>query len=274
MLQRLLRAKAFISDRIQFKPKLGIVLGSGLGEVASKIENPIIIPYSDIPEFPSTTIVGHQGALYAGTINGVPCVLLSGRVHGYEGYSQEDIVFGVRVLCLLGIETIVITNAAGGVNMSFKPGELMLISDHLNLSGKNPLTGPNLKDLGPRFLDLTECYQRNLRDATLRVAQKLNIKLHTGVYAVLPGPCYETPAEVRMLRTLGADAVGMSTVPEAIAATHLGIQVVAFSMISNMAAGISGQKLSHEEVTDTAKGTAKTLSQLIEHIAPEIVSRS
>jgi purine-nucleoside phosphorylase len=218
-------------------------------------------------------VEGHAGKLILGIFHGVPCVFLQGRFHLYEGYSMDDVVFPTRAICGLGIETLLLTNASGGVNSKFRPGDLMLIEDHLNLMGDNPLKGPNLAQLGPRFPDLSEAYSKTCIQIIEQSGEALSIPLYKGVYAGLLGPTYETPAEVRMLRTLGADAVGMSTVPESIAANHLGVRVSGISCITNLAAGLSPQKLTHQEVIDNSKIGAEKLGRLLLHAIPRLRHR-
>lgn len=241
-----------VRARTQEVPALGVVLGSGLGAWAESLDGALAIPYSEIPGMPVSTVQGHAGKLWIGRSKGVTVACLQGRVHMYEGHDPERAVFGARVLARLGAHGILLTNAAGGLSPWFAPGDLMLIRDHLNLMGKNPLVGPNEAALGPRFPDMTHAYDPALSGAARAAALELGIRLHEGVYAGLLGPSYETPAEIRMLRTLGADAVGMSTVPEAIALRHMRIAVTGISLITNLAAGISPHELSHAEVEETA----------------------
>ena len=253
-----------IRSKTTVTPEIGVILGSGLGSIADQVENPVIIPYTDIPHFHGTSIEGHAGRMIIGRFQGVPAVFLQGRFHVYEGYPMEEVVFPTRTICGLGIQTLVLTNAAGGVNTRFRPGDLMMITDHINLMGDNPLKGPNIAQLGPRFPDLTEAYSRRCLDVALLAAEECGIQLHQGVYAGVLGPTYETPAEVRMLRILGADAVGMSTVPESIAANHLGVQVVGISCITNLAAGLAQQKLTHQEVIENSRSGATHMTKLLE----------
>lgn len=260
-----------IRARAPFVPKVGMILGSGLGSIANFIEESVSIPYSEIPHFHPTSVEGHAGRLLLGKFWGVPVVALQGRLHVYEGYSMDEIVFPTRVICSLGIQSLVLTNAAGGINLNYKPGDLMIIMDHLNLMGDNPLKGPNIAKLGPRFPDMTEAYSRECVRLLQSGAKELGITAHLGVYAGIIGPTYETPAEVRMLRALGADAVGMSTVPEAIAANHLGVQVAGLSCVTNMAAGISTHKLSHEEVISNSKVMVDNLTTLLKLTVPSFV---
>lgn len=244
-----------------FSPEVGLILGSGLGELADEVGG-IRVPYCEIPGFANSTVQGHKGSLVFAEVHGRKCAFMQGRYHFYEGHTLQKIVYPIRVLKHLGVKTLVLTNAAGGVNLSFNAGDLMLITDHLNLMGANPLIGMNDDTIGARFPDMSEVYKKNLREIALAVAEKLGIQLKQGVYAASSGPSYETPAEVRMLRILGADACGMSTVPEAIAANHAGIDVLGISCITNMAAGIENKRLSHEEVVvqaDTIKETFKSL---------------
>jgi purine-nucleoside phosphorylase len=246
-----------------FRPTVGLVLGSGLGAFADTLNNPAVIEYGDIPHFPVSGIEGHAGRLVIGELHGVTVVAMQGRVHFYEGHDLVKVTFPIRVLVLLGARTLVITNAAGGVNPAYAPGDLVLIRDHLNLFPEGPLRGGHDERLGPRFLDMTHAYAPELRDLARGVGQRLGLSLKEGVYAGLPGPSYETPAEVRMLRMMGADLVGMSTVPEVVVANHQGARVLGISCVTNQAAGISGEKLSHHEVTETAARVRKTFSSLL-----------
>ncbi|MDQ0269312.1 purine-nucleoside phosphorylase [Cytobacillus purgationiresistens] len=246
-------ASAFLKGQYRKKPKIGLILGSGLGVLADEIENPVKIPYEGIPEFPVSTVEGHAGQLVFGSLNGVEVVAMQGRFHYYEGYSFETVTFPVRVMKELGVEKLIVTNAAGGINESFSPGDLMLITDHINNMGGNPLIGRNDNALGVRFPDMSEAYSKSLTKQAKEVAKGLSLNIQEGVYVGNTGPVYETPAEVRMLRTLGGDAVGMSTVPEVIVANHAGMEVLGISCISNMAAGILDQPLNHEEVIETTE---------------------
>ncbi len=252
----------FIQDKIKINPQVGLILGSGLGDLAEEVREAVTIPYAEIPGFPVSTVQGHKGQLVIGNLQGVPVFTLQGRFHYYEGYSMDKITFPVRVMQGLGISTLIVTNAAGGINLNFTSGALMLIKDHINLMGDNPLRGKNWEEFGPRFPDMTNAYSPRLLKLAQEVAADLKIKVESGVYVALPGPSYETPAEIRFLRTIGADAVGMSTVPEVIVANHGGMEVLGISCITNMAAGVTGKKLSHEEVVETAnrvKDNFKTL---------------
>ena len=261
--QRIHAAADYIRERINSRPAIGLILGSGLGDLADSLENRIVIPYEDIPCFPRSGVAGHAGALVFGEICGKSLVVMQGRVHYYEGHSQEHITMPVRVMKLLGVERLVLTNAAGGVNLNYAPGDLMLISDHINFSGANPLVGDNLDEFGPRFPDASDVYTARLRRELLPKAEKAGIALKQGVYMMFSGPSFETPAEIRMARVLGADAVGMSTVPEALVAAHCGMEVMGISCISNMAAGVLNQKLSHQEVMDTGAMVHDKFQKLI-----------
>ena len=252
-LENKIRAAAdFILSQVSTRPTVGMVLGSGLGDFADTLEDAVSIPFSKIPNFPTPTVPGHTGALVFGKKQGKDVVVLQGRIHYYEGLPQQELTLPIRVLAALGIETLVLTNACGGVNLSFHPGDLMLISDHINLSGGNPLIGPNLDSFGPRFPDCSDIYTASLRAAVKEKATEAGIALQEGVYGMYSGPNYETPAEIRMYRILGSDVVGMSTVPEALIAAHCGIKVVGISCITNMAAGVLPQKLNHAEVIEVA----------------------
>ena len=249
-------------------PKTGIILGSGLGAFADTFDSKAVIPYSDIPNFPTSSVPGHAGRLVLGTLSGVPVVAMQGRVHYYEGFSPAQVGFPARVLAALGIKTLVVTNAAGGVNLKFRAGDLMAITDHLNLSGWNVLSGHNDDRLGPRFPDMSNAYDPALTAMLLDTARELKIPLRKGVYAILSGPSYETPAEIKMMRTLGADAIGMSTVPEVIVARHMGVRVAGISCISNLAAGIGDKPLTHEEVAETANRVAQVFASLLARFLP------
>ena len=249
---KIMGAAEYIQSKTQLRPTIGLVLGSGLGDFADTLEDAIRIPYQEIPNFPVPTVPGHSGALVFGKKCGRTVVVLQGRIHYYEGLPQQEITLPVRVLAALGVKTLVLTNACGGVNLSFRPGDLMLISDHINFSGANPLIGANLDAFGPRFPDMSDLYTASLRAAIKERAAAAGIGLQEGVYAMYSGPNYETPAEIRMFRILGADTVGMSTVPEALVAGHCGMQVVGISCVTNMAAGVLPVKLSHAEVMETA----------------------
>lgn len=254
----------WLDARIERTPDVALVLGSGLGSLADDIPGRVVLPYGDIPHFPTSSVEGHAGNLVFGELSGKYVVIMQGRVHYYEGWSAEEVTFAVRVMGVMGIARILITNSAGGVNRDFEPGDLMLITDHLNLAGYNPLRGDNDERFGPRFPDMSEAYDLEMRRTIIRAARELNIPLKSGVYAGFEGPSYETPAEIRMIATMGGDAVGMSTVPETIVANHMGLKVGGISCISNLAAGISEYKLSHAEVKATAAMVRETFATLVE----------
>jgi len=249
---------------------MAVVLGSGLGAFADELSGRTEIPYTQIPGWPCSTAIGHAGKLVFGKLEGLDVAVMAGRVHLYEGYPPPQVAFGVRVLGSLGVRSMVLTNAAGGINLALERGGLVLISDHINLQGSNPLVGPNDDALGTRFPDMTEAYSRRLRALAHEVGSALGIRLAEGVYAALLGPSYETPAEIRYLRTIGADLVGMSTVPEVIAANHMGIEVLGISCVTNMAAGILPQKLSHAEVLETGEMVRGTLVRLLKALLPRL----
>jgi purine-nucleoside phosphorylase len=263
-------AARHIRSRIACQPAVAVVLGSGLGAFAEELADPVAIPYAEIPGWPPSTAIGHAGKLIAGRLGAVNVAVMAGRAHLYEGYSPAQVTYGVRVLGALGVRSIVFTNAAGGINLSLKRGGLVLISDHINLQGVNPLTGPNDDALGPRFPDMSEAYSRAFRKCANRVASELNIAVSEGVYAAVPGPSYETPAEIRYLRAIGADLVGMSTVPEVIVANHMGIRVLGISCVTNMAAGILQQKINHEEVLETGALVRGTLVRFLKALLPRL----
>jgi len=260
-------AKAYLAGR---QPRVAVVLGSGLGAFAGELADRVEFPYSEIPGWPLSTAVGHAGRLTFGKLGTLEVAVMSGRVHLYEGYTPQQVVFGVRVLAGLGARALVLTNAAGGINLSYQRGALVLISDHINLQGANPLLGPNDDSLGPRFPDMSEAYSRQYREIALATARELGVELKEGVYAALLGPSYETPAEIRYLRAIGADLVGMSTVPEVIAANHVGLRVLAVSCVTNMAAGVLPQKLSHEEVLETGAMVRDTLVRFLKAVVPRL----
>jgi purine-nucleoside phosphorylase len=263
-------AAAAIKSRVPAVPAAGIVLGSGLGDFASTLGNAVTIPYGDIPNWPVSRVIGHDGKLVIGTSRGRTVAALAGRVHAYEGHDQRTVTFAVRALGLLGVKTLLLTNAAGGVNTGFSQGALMVIDDHINLTGGNPLVGPNEDRFGPRFPDMTHVYAPRLRGIADRAASAMGLTLAHGIYAALLGPSYETPAEIRYLRTIGADAVGMSTVPEAIAARHMGLEVLGISCITNMAAGVLPQPLDHAEVMETARRIRGQFVALLEGILEQL----
>lgn len=274
MVEQIQDVVSFLEPRMSVRPEVALILGSGLGGVASRIENPTSIPYSEIPHFHKPSVEGHEGRIIFGTLQGVPIAALQGRWHFYEGHSMNSIVIPTRALAALGAHTLFLTNAAGGVNLGFKAHDLMIIEDHLNMMGDNPLTGKESVQFGPRFPDMSEPYCRESISFIEQAAAKLKIDVKKGVYIGLRGPTYETPAEVRMLRALGGDAVGMSTVPEAIAARHLGMRVVGISVITNMAAGIEQKTLDHAEVQEAAHAVMSTLSNLILESLPAIAKYS
>lgn len=250
--QRIHDAADYIRQKLTTPPTIGLILGSGLGDFADTLENRIVIPFAEVPDFPQPTVEGHVGAFVIGDCQGKTVIALQGRIHYYEGHPQAVITIPVRVMALLGVKQLILTNACGGVNLNYMPGDLMLISDHINYSGSNPLIGPNLSEFGPRFPDMSDIYTKALRTKIMAAAEANGIALRQGVYAMYSGPNYETPAEIRMFRTMGADTVGMSTVPEAIVASHCGMEVIGISCVTNMAAGILPQKLNHQEVVETA----------------------
>jgi len=267
---RLDYARALVHGRAELRPSVGLVLGSGLGGLADHLGKPVFIPYGEIAEFPPVTVAGHAGRLVLGTLGGVPLAALQGRVHAYEGWSAEDLTFGVRLLAAIGVRSLLLTNAAGAVAPGLAPGDLVRITDHLNLTGMNPLTGRNDDRLGLRFPDMSEAYDTHLGGLLDACASRLGIPLGKGVYAGLAGPSYETPAEVRMLRILGADLVGMSTVLEVIAARHAGVRVAAVSVVTNLAAGMSGRPLAHAEVIAAGSGARDRLERLVTSWAAEV----
>jgi purine-nucleoside phosphorylase len=266
LFERATEAAVAIREAVADPPTIAVVLGSGLGTLADRLVDPVVIPYAQIPHFPHATIAGHHGNLVAGALGNVRLWILQGRFHSYEGHDLDGVAFPIRVLQRLEVKTLILTAATGGINTALKPGDLVCLSDHLNLIGANPLRGPNDDRLGPRFPDMTQVYSPALRALAREEAERLGLVLSTGVYACMPGPSYETPAEVRMLRTLGADVVGMSTVPEAIVARHAGMDVLAFALVSNMAAGVLDQPITHEEVIEAGREAAPRLGQLIENV--------
>ncbi len=268
--ERAEHAARIIRARLGEEVRTAIVLGSGLGSFADELEDTVAIPFEEIPGFSRSTVEGHAGRLVLGKIDGVTIAAMQGRVHFYEGYSLEEVTFPIRVLGLLGIKALVLTNAAGGINTSFSQGSLMIITDHLNLMGTNPLRGVNDERFGARFPDMSEIYNREYREIALREAREAGIELRTGVYAALSGPNYETPAEIRMLRALGADAVGMSTVPEALVARHMNIKVLGLSCITNMAAGVLDQLINHAEVMETGDRVGVIFAKLLRRVIPRL----
>jgi purine-nucleoside phosphorylase len=271
--EEITRAAAFIADATGFASHdAALVLGSGLGDYAVSLPDAIVIPYTDIPGFPVPQVVGHGGSLISAPVRGGRLLVLSGRVHTYEGWEMDEVVFGVRTVIAAGAKRVMLTNAAGGVNASYSPGDLVIIDDHLNLTGRNPLLGPNDDRIGPRFPDMSTVYTPHLRSELAGVFTTVGITPYEGVYAWFLGPTYETPAEVQMAKTMGADLVGMSTVPEAIAARHMGAEVVGISLVTNLAAGISASPLSHDEVTETAALARATFTAVLDGYLPTFVS--
>jgi purine-nucleoside phosphorylase len=263
-------AALFLQSHTPLKPSIGLVLGSGLGGFADELKDAVRIPYTVIPHFPRSTAIGHAGQMVIGSVGGVPVIVMQGRVHLYEGYSPQQVAFPVRVFGRMGVRAIVFTNAAGGINLEYNQGALVLIADHINLQGQNPLVGPNEDRFGLRFPDMTRAYSPAYREIARKAAAKLGKTLSEGVYLGLLGPSYETPAEIRYFRTIGADLVGMSTVPEVVAARHMGINVLAISCVTNMAAGILDQPLSHVEVLDTTERVREDFVALLRAVIPEI----
>ena len=263
-------AVEFLRQRSELRPRIAVVLGSGLGAFADQIANRRVVPYPEIPHFPRSTVQGHSGNLVLGVVGKVPIAVMQGRVHYYEGYSMQEVTFPTKVMAQFGIKRLILTNAAGGINKRFKPGRLMIIEDHLNLQSTNPLLGPNEDRFGLRFFDMSEAYDREMRKAASAAARKLTLSVHRGIYAAFTGPSYETPAEIRMLRTLGADAVGMSTVPEVIVANHMGVKCLGISCITNMAAGVIKQKVNHEEVMLMGERVKGDFIRLLRAILPRL----
>ncbi|WFD09012.1 purine-nucleoside phosphorylase [Tepidibacter hydrothermalis] len=266
LITKIKESAEFIKSKAGVNPKIGLILGSGLGVLADEIEDAVKIKYEEIPNFPVSTVEGHAGQLVIGKLQGKDVVAMQGRFHFYEGYTMEAATFPVRVMKALGVETIVVTNAAGGSNKTYVPGDLMIINDHINLGGNNPLMGPNNKELGVRFPDMSTAYTPELISLAKDVAKELNIEVKEGVYTYFTGPTYETPAEIRMVQTMGGDAVGMSTVPEVIVARHSSLKVLGISCITNMAAGILDQPLNHEEVIETTQRVKAQFISLVKNI--------
>lgn len=260
----------YIKSKINNIPEIGLILGSGLGILGDEIENPVIIKYDEIPNFPVSTVEGHSGQLVIGNLEGKVVIAMQGRFHFYEGYSMEMVTFPVRVMKELGVKTVIVTNAAGGANKDFKPGDLMIIKDHINFSGHHPLIGPNDNRLGVRFPDMSTAYTPKYIELVKKCANELNMNIQEGVYAFFSGPTYETPAEVRMAQILGADAVGMSTAPEVIVASHSKMEVIGISCITNMAAGILDQPLDHEEVIETTQKVKSEFLSLVKSVVNNI----
>jgi purine-nucleoside phosphorylase len=261
-------AAGFVTRRTELRPRLAIVLGSGLGAFAEQLEEKTAIPFAEIPHFPQSTVPGHSGKLVIGKVAGVPVAVMQGRVHAYEGYSSEEVVFPIRVLGRMGVTQLVLTNAAGGINPAFERGQLVLISDHINLSGRNPISGAADSRVGPRFFDMSESYSGRLRLLAHEAARAMEFRLDEGVYLSVLGPSFETPAEIRAFRTLGADLIGMSTVQETITARQMGIEVLGISCVTNLAAGLQAEPLSHEEVMETGRAVEKQLAGLLTRLVP------
>jgi purine-nucleoside phosphorylase len=261
----------FLLTSLPIRPLTAVVLGSGLGAFADTLDDAKTIPYRDIPGWPQSTAVGHSGKMVAGFLAGLPVIALAGRAHLYEGYSAHQVVYGVGALAEIGVKSLVLTNAAGGINPAFVPGTLAVIADHINLTGQNPLLGPNDDSLGPRFPDMSEAYAKGFRDIARETAAAMGLTMPEGVYAGLLGPNYETPAEIRYLRAIGADLVGMSTVPEAIAANHMGMKVLGISCVTNFAAGVIEQKLHHREVLEVGERMKGTIVELLRRVLPRLV---
>jgi purine-nucleoside phosphorylase len=271
--ERAEHATRIVRARMTVEPRVAVVLGSGLGGFADDIDEPVAIPYEEIPGFVRSTAEGHVGRLVAGKVDNVPVLAMQGRVHYYEGYSLEEVTFPIRTFRLLGIKTLILTNAAGGINVQLTQGALMVISDHLNLMGDNPLRGPNDDRFGPRFPDMSAVYSPELQELVIEEAKGMGVEVRRGIYGALSGPSYETPAEIHLLRALGADAVGMSTVPEAIVARQMGLEVLGISCITNMAAGIGDEPINHEEVMATGDRVRGTFTELLKRAVGGISRR-
>ena len=261
-------AADYLLVRTQLRPRIAIVLGSGLGAFANQLDNPVAISFADIPHFPQSTVPGHSGRLVFGTISNIPVAVMQGRVHAYEGYSSDEVTFPIRVLGRMGITQTILTNAAGGINPAFKQGQLILLADHINLTGRNPVSGANDDRFGPRFFDMSEAYSARLRSFAHQAADAMKFRLDEGVYLSVLGPSFETPAEIRAFATLGADLIGMSTVQETIVARHMGIEVLGISCVTNMASGIQKEPLSHEEVMETGRAVEAQLADLLTRVVP------
>jgi purine-nucleoside phosphorylase len=271
--ERAEHATRIIRARTTVEPRIAVVLGSGLGGFADDFDEPVAIPYDEIPGFVRSTAQGHAGRLVIGKIDSIPVLAMQGRLHYYEGYSLEEVTFPVRTFGLLGVKTLVLTNASGGINVQLSEGALMVISDHVNLMGVNPLRGPNDDRFGPRFPDMSAVYSPELQELVVEEAKAIGIEVRRGIYGALSGPSYETPAEIHLLRNLGADAVGMSTVPEAIVARHMGLEVLGISCITNMAAGISDEPINHEDVMATGDRVRETFTELLRNVIGAINKR-
>ncbi len=272
--EELEEARGFLEDRTEIEPEIGLILGSGLGELGTEVEEAVRLPYDDIPGFLESNVEGHAGELVLGTLDGVPVYLMNGRYHYYEGHDIDRLVFPVQLMPRLGIHTMLVTNASGAVNEEYEVGDLVLLKDHVNFLGANPLRGDNDPKVGPRFVDMTYAYDPDLRELAHSCAPDHNIRLREGIYVASAGPTYETPAEVNMYRTIGADLCGMSTVPEVIAANHAGLDVLGISCVTNMAAGVLDQPLSHEEVIETTERAKREFKPLVRSVVTELAGRS
>lgn len=270
LVERVREAAAHIGTRTKLRPTVAVVLGSGLGGFVEALQSPQSFPFAEIPHFPRSSVEGHRGSLVAGKLQDTPLYVMAGRVHAYEGYSAEQVVFPARVLATLGVKSLLLTNAAGAINTAFKPGELMILTDHINLTGLNPLVGPEIVGLGPRFVDMSETYHPRLVAACEQAARRIGLVMRKGVYVGLLGPSFETPAEIRMFRTLGADAVGMSTVLESIAAAQMGVRVLGISCITNMAAGVLPKRIDHREVMEIGERVRSVLLELLTELVPAL----
>lgn len=270
MIEDIKKNAELIAEKIDYKPELGLILGSGLGVMAEEIEDPVYIDYSELDDFPVSTVEGHTGRFVIGELEGKKVIAMQGRTHYYEGYSMQELVMPVRIMKEVGIKKLILTNAAGGINEEFSAGEFMIISDHLNLMGDNPLIGSNLAEYGPRFPDMSESYNKDLIKTAEDVARANGIITRRGIYAAMSGPTYETPAEIKYLRRIGADAVGMSTVPEVIAANHMGLDIIGVSCITNMAAGVLAKPLDHSDVVEIAAEVRPDFIKLISGIIKNI----
>ena len=268
--EKMLETEKYIKEKIKEIPKIAIILGSGLGSLADDIEDKTIIPYKDIPNFPISTVPGHKGELIFGKLENVPVIAMNGRFHYYEGYDLKDTTYPIRIFSLLGVETLIVTNAAGGINETFKKGDLMIINDQLSFFAESVLRGPNMDEFGERFIDMSNAYDKEYINVLKRIMTDITGDYHEGVYAYMKGPTYETPAEIRALRTLGADAVGMSTVPEVVVAHHSKIRTVGISCITNMAAGVTNEILTHEDVKETALKAEANFKKIIKAFVKEI----
>lgn len=267
---KVMESAKYIKQLAPMNIEIGVILGSGLGDLAEEIEDKIVIPYKDIPNMPRTTVSGHKGQFVIGKLCGKFVIMMQGRFHFYEGHKMDTLALPIYLMKYLGVRNLIVTNAAGGVNESFKPGDLMIIKDHINFSFDNPLIGENDEEIGPRFPDMTRAYPKGLREIAKKCGEKLNIKLQEGVYFMMTGPTYETPSEIKMVRILGGDAVGMSTVPDVISAVHCGLPVLGISCITNMAAGILDTPLNHKEVIETSQRVKSEFTSLIKSVIVEI----